>query len=197
MSGGPGSQLRTRKESVPRIIQEFNASLANDLKRSNFARPSIRFGQPERVPQSIRLPSHMRGMNCDNLLQSLLSDSDRMQIQNSVGSLRNQNDAFYLTVADNSKRSLMINTELQQHLKNHPSRKKIFKRINEFGHTKENINMQSIQKFRDITEDEQKLMRIESSRNNLFQVGTPNEHSQDQGSNIFLRSQMVYIFTDG
>lgn len=83
----------------------------------------------------------MKGMNCDNLLQSLLSDSDRTQIQNSVGSLRNKKEAFHLTVVDNSKRSLMINTELQQHLKNHPSRKKIFKRINEFGHTKENINM--------------------------------------------------------
>ena len=82
----------------------------------------------------------MRGVNCENLLQGLLSDSDRLQIQNSVGALR-KNEAFYLTVADNSKRSLVINPELKQHLKNHPSRKKIYKRINEFGHTKENINM--------------------------------------------------------
>ena len=43
-------QLSNRKESVPRIIQEFNDSLARDLKHSDFSRPSVRFGQPDRVP---------------------------------------------------------------------------------------------------------------------------------------------------
>lgn len=174
--------------------------MASDLKNSAYSQHQYSFGVPDRKPSVVRLPKSLKGLNCENLLKGLLSGTDASsQIntpsQKRLGLAQDKKEPFYLTVLDPSNKSLSVNAELKQHLKNHPSRRK----LNKKNAGLENIggNVQSIQRFNQIDLEEQNLMR-EQSNQNLLKLATPVGHyGQEQPEDVFMKPQLVYIFTDG
>ena len=90
--------LTMKKGSLPCILKEFQEGIVKEqMKYSN------KFKNFDPIPtlnNPIRLPDQLKGLNSENLLQSLLTEAD-IQALNNQGRNSKIGGAFYLTVSDN------------------------------------------------------------------------------------------------